>query len=100
MPSGLRRRKSDRTFRRRDIRKGREDTCGTGKLKHRLPKNLGAFSPYLFGIQGLRLSASDPNVRESGFRLITTHAPAFSPLSVNGYDSDKLDDMDATLKRS
>lgn len=61
-------------------------------------QDLGVFSPYLFGIQGLKLSASDTNVRESGFKLIATHAPAFSPLSVNGYDLNKLSDMDADIK--
>lgn len=98
MPSGLRRRKATEPSDGETFVKEEKIPAARANLSIDYSKNLGAFSPYLFGIQGLRLSASDPNVRESGFRLITTHAPAFSPLSVNGYDSDKLDDMDADIK--
>jgi hypothetical protein len=61
-------------------------------------KNLGVFNPYLFGIQGLRLSASDPSVQTSGFKLIATHAPTFAPLSANGYESKALATMDKDIK--
>ena len=61
-------------------------------------KNLGGFSPYIFGIQGLGLSASDPSVQTSGFKLIATHAPTFTPLSANGYEPKALANMDRDIK--